>query len=438
MYTRAVRWLSFFTLITASCNLTDPSSSEDESEQLGTAQQAVWSLPPPSWPPPPEGSTCLTFQRGLLGQVQDTDISQGNGGWIAGTYPFQWTGPSPYSHWALYQFDLSAIPAGAQVVLAVFATSVQWNELTSVVRAHRILTPWTETTANWPNWGNLANWDPTVEGSFNPSGAGYKTVTVTPLVQGWVAGAYPNRGLLLEEDPVVLHGYTSSEASQMNQRPALYVCYTTSGCGPNGSPCDDENVCTTGESCLNGQCQGGTLVTCQAPDECHDDGVCDQQTGNCVPPPKADGSTCDDGNACTENDSCTQGSCGGTALNCDDASACTTDTCNPYQGCEHAQVNCNDGNACTADSCDVTAGCTHSAVTCNDGDACTNDACDPAQGCVTLPVNCDDGVACTVDSCLPAGGCQHVIGCAPGSACAQSFCSNPGAVPPGLAWICNP
>ncbi|NUN15706.1 MAG: hypothetical protein HUU55_18935 [Myxococcales bacterium] len=57
-----------------------------------------------------------------------------------------------------------------------------------------------------------------------------------------------------------------------------------------------------------------------------------------------DGSPCDDGNRCTVGDSCTAGSCsGGTSLNCDDSEPCTTDTCDPKLGCQHELIlGCGD------------------------------------------------------------------------------------------------
>jgi len=432
------------TLLLPSCHDADNSSAEEPGSgaAVDAARQALWSLPPPSWPPPPQDTTCVVLQRGALGQVEDTDISPGNGDWIAGDYAFQWTGPSPADHWAVYRFDLSPIPAGAQVVSATFAVNVQYNADSSVVRAHRVVSAWSEATAKWSTFGGLAGWDPTIEGTFDPSGLGYKLVTLTPLVQAWVAGAQPNHGLLLEEDPVFLHAYTSSEASEPNQRPALRVCYS-SAAGPcagkaNGDACDDGEACTAGETCMNGQCQGGSLLTCPAPDDCHDDGVCDPQTGACVPPVRPNGSPCDDGDACTGPDVCAAGACGGAPVSCDDGSACTTDACDAIQGCSHAAVSCDDSDACTADACDPGAGCTHQAVTCNDGDACTTDACDPQVGCVTTPVACDDGVACTADTCAPGAGCNHVIACPPGQPCAQGFCASPQAQDPQWAWICNP
>ena len=61
-------------------------------------------------------------------------------------------------------------------------------------------------------------------------------------------------------------------------------CPTTSsncqntGCGPNGSACDDGDPCTVGDVCINGVCEG-VLILCDDGDPCTDD-ICDN--GTCV------------------------------------------------------------------------------------------------------------------------------------------------------------
>ncbi len=82
----------------------------------------------------------------------------------------------------------------------------------------------------------------------------------------------------------------------------------------NGTACNDGSLCTQTDSCQGGACIGTNPVTCTAPDQCHDAGVCDPGTGVCSNPEKQDGSTCDDGNPCTSGDMCSGGACGGTPL----------------------------------------------------------------------------------------------------------------------------
>src|SRR5437879_12102475 len=95
------------------------------------------------------------------------------------------------------------------------------------------------------------------------------------------------------------------------------TCDTTTGvCSnpnkANGTTCNDNNACTSGETCQSGTCGSPTsTVTCTALDQCHVAGTCDTTTGVCSNPNKANGTTCDDDNACTRSDTCQSGSCGG-------------------------------------------------------------------------------------------------------------------------------
>jgi hypothetical protein len=239
------------------------------------------------------------------------------------------------------------------------------------------------------------------------------------------------------------------------------ACDEDTGCthAPNQAPCDDDNACTTGDTCAGGGCAAGDAVVCDDDNVCTTDS-CDSQNG-CffVPAPGA----CDDGNACTVGDSCQDGKCvPAGSLNCDDGDVCTNDSCDLVQGCVHllnaapcddsdicttgdhchlgecissGELTCNDNNPCTDDSCNANSGCQFVAnsAACDDGNACTvtdacvggackgsgalfcdddnlctNDVCDPAAGCVftvnTLP--CDDGDACTIGDTCAGGTCS--------------------------------
>ena len=399
-----------------------------------------WTPPPPSLPPAPPGATCVTLQRGVAGNVFDTDISPGYGSWAAGNYPGLWTGYSSSLHWTLVEFDLSPIPAGAQIVQSTFSIYAGYDEEPGPVRAHRITAEWDEQTTSYANFGGAASFDPAVLASFDPMGYGYKSIDLTPITQGWYSGAIPAHGILLEEDPAHAHAYSTSESSTLGYRPRLDVCYISGGpCAgkQSGDTCDDGNTCTTGETCQSGQCAGGQAVTCTAQDACHDAGICDPATGQCTTPAKQNGSSCDDANACTGAGMCIDGACAaGVPVSCDDGSACTADACDPQAGCQHAAVTCNDNSLCTTDSCDPASGCLFTPVTCDDGDACTNDACDPALGCTTSPVSCADGVECTADTCA-AGSCEHAVGCPSGQGCGGSFCDTPQGQDPQFAWLCQ-
>lgn len=87
----------------------------------------------------------------------------------------------------------------------------------------------------------------------------------------------------------------------------LTGCYYTF----NHAPCDDGDVCTDHDTCLEGSCAPGTPVDCSCLDSACTDGVCNQRTGECDAVPKNDGVQCDDGKDCTELDRCSSGSCVG-------------------------------------------------------------------------------------------------------------------------------
>lgn len=80
---------------------------------------------------------------------------------------------------------------------------------------------------------------------------------------------------------------------------------------PPGTPCDDRDACTAGETCDTGICGAPTsVVACRALDACHVPGVCDPATGACSNPQKPDGTPCEDGDGCTMGETCKAGVCG--------------------------------------------------------------------------------------------------------------------------------
>ena len=221
------------------------------------------------------------------------------------------------------------------------------------------------------------------------------------------------------------------------------VC-TTDSCDPaggcvfnlNSAPCDDGDVCSTGDHCHLGECIEAGQLSCDDGNLCTDDS-CSAETGCQF---VANSSPCDDGNLCTAGDGCAGGWCkGGEALVCEDNNDCTDDVCDPVAGCQFVpnvapcddgdtcslgdicaggeclagagEPDCDDGNGCTDDSCDPQDGCqyTSNAADCDDGDVCTlGDAC--AAGACLPGVNaldCDDSNGCTDDSCDAVDGCQQ-------------------------------
>ena len=246
---------------------------------------------------------------------------------------------------------------------------------------------------------------------------------------------------------------------------------------PDGTSCDDGDVCTRTDTCQGGTCVAGDPVTCVASDQCHETGVCDPHTGACSNPQKPVDATCDDGDACTRGDVCNaDGKCAGTPVTCNDENACTADACvngecvftpTPRASCDDGNacthedtcvqipgngvicrgtpVDCDDGNQCTRDSCDSATGqCRHELLdgaTCDDGDACTRgDTCNSEGRCIGSPVVCNDNNSCTTDACVN-GQCVFTpapdTACDDGNACTRGDTCNADGRCTGLAVSCD-
>jgi len=94
------------------------------------------------------------------------------------------------------------------------------------------------------------------------------------------------------------------------------MCNTVTGqcehaAKPNGTGCDDGNPCTINDSCSGGACVVSSPVVCTALDACHNAGTCDRATGVCNNPPRPVGTSCDDNDVCTTGDTCTGIPCSG-------------------------------------------------------------------------------------------------------------------------------
>ena len=187
--------------------------------------------------------------------------------------------------------------------------------------------------------------------------------------------------------------------------PAIDQCHTVGSCDPgtgmclnpvvaNGTTCNDNSLCTSGETCQTGVCTPATTITCAAPDQCHDPGTCVAGTGVCSYPNKADNTNCNDSNACTQQDSCQAGVCtGANPVVCTASDQChNAGTCDTTSGvcCNPAKA---DGTTCNADN-----------SMCTVADICTAGVC--VAGAAP---NCDDGNVCTADSCVAATGCVNMV-----------------------------
>lgn len=246
-------------------------------------------------------------------------------------------------------------------------------------------------------------------------------------------------------------------------------------------PFEDGNLCNGTLYCYQGKCEvnPATVVPCAASTDTCKQVTCQPTTGNCVTQDALGGTPCNDNNACTKGDYCAQGNCVGLPLDCDDQNACTENDCDPLVGCVNTPKDapCGDGNPCTTDdhcedgvcvgtldpSCQCTTkadcapfedgdlcngtlicvnnqcvvdestvkNCTQGLLnpcvtavcealtgacieqdlsdgsSCNDHNACTeNDKCLGLQ-CSGSSVQCDDGNLCTSEVCHAELGCVY-------------------------------
>ena len=117
-------------------------------------------------------------------------------------------------------------------------------------------------------------------------------VDVTPTITEAAGFVVPANDAVCDTPGLLAVGSTSVNSIEICVCDDANPC-TTDACDPqtgclhanNPGPCDDGNVCTVNESCIDGSCQPGELPT---------------------------GTPCDDGNACTSDDACLAGVCHGT------------------------------------------------------------------------------------------------------------------------------
>jgi len=187
------------------------------------------------------------------------------------------------------------------------------------------------------------------------------------------------------------------------------------------TPCDDGNICTTGEYCISGICKYGKAKNCNDNNGCTTD-ACSPVTGKCLSVNRYDGYYCSDGLSCTSPDRCTKGTCIGTNT-CNDLNPCTADVCDAkLKKCVFAPVKdgtgCDDNSKCTPATQCKAGKCPLVTKSCDDGKPCTFDFCDPATAQCSHtadPTCCSKDSDCTIEGGCYIGSCAKPAGKSTGS-----------------------
>jgi hypothetical protein len=199
--------------------------------------------------------------------------------------------------------------------------------------------------------------------------------------------------------------------------PNMCACNAAAEC----APLEDDNLCNGVLDCIEGLCSvvPDSVVVCpkQGLDSCQQS-VCEPATGTCKTSAKPSGVPCDDEDLCTTADSCQSGTCSGDLVDCDDANPCTKDSCDPSSGCSHAPLSdtlCDDGDACTTGEICKDGVCGGSVWTCGDcgnslcedGESCTSCAedCGPCPGCGDGQCDAEETCTSCPEDCGPCPGC---------------------------------
>ncbi|MBW2459361.1 MAG: hypothetical protein JRI68_33015 [Deltaproteobacteria bacterium] len=110
--------------------------------------------------------------------------------------------------------------------------------------------------------------------------------------------------------------------------------------GNEGGACSDANdLCTVNKTCVAGVCQGGSPMDCSHLTQGCVMGVCDTNTGLCTTQQVGQGQICDDLDACTTGETCNNGNCGGGSAVT--TSSQTGDGCCPSNCTPSNDYDCN-------------------------------------------------------------------------------------------------
>ena len=134
----------------------------------------------------------------------------------------------------MYRFDLSALPAAAQINSATVWLYIESTKghPEGPLTVHRVNTDWTETGATWDNMNG--NFDAQVLATIpaqDQAGAVWVSFNITSPVQAWVNGD-PNYGILLQSTAEGVHAEHVSKEGTASQHPRLEVVVGTTAASP--------------------------------------------------------------------------------------------------------------------------------------------------------------------------------------------------------------
>ena len=132
---------------------------------------------------------------------------------------------------ALYQFDISPIPAGSQIGSAIAWFYVAGNDDKGAVDIHETTAVWAEGSADWTTLND--KFDSSVIASIPVQDTSdvWVQLNLTSLVQGWVNGSANNGIMLLANSDAVESKYSSSEVGA-SQQPRIEVVATSGTASP--------------------------------------------------------------------------------------------------------------------------------------------------------------------------------------------------------------
>lgn len=261
-------------------------------------------------------------------------------------------------------------------------------------------------------------------GTFSLLGCGLTLDTATPTEAGAPDGGVVDGGVV---DGGALDGTVPIDTGTPDADPPECLSNTD---------CDDGEFCNGFELCAGGRCVDGGEPSCDDGVECTEDScegegclndpkdgmcrealVCSPFDGCIVPDECEDDGECDDGLFCNGTERCAGGFCEFGVVPVCPSVGCLVGHCSADEDrCVSPPDDgvCDDGVGCTEDFCGSDGRCSVTPIdaACDDGVHCTLDVC-RLDGCGAVPVNssCDDGVGCTEDRCSPASTYADGDGC---------------------------